>query len=83
MLILVVTVFLTIEIPLLGITALQAISIHTIPLMDYEVAGNVVLIVNTLTCLACPINLAIYCGMSKQFRKIFCEMFLTPLRNNN
>ena len=80
MLILVVTVFLVSEIPLMVITSLHALSILTIPLMDYEMAGNVILIINILTCLSCPINLAIYCGMNNQFRynlkKTICNAFV-------
>ena len=36
--------------------------------MDYETANYIVLIINTFMCLSSPLNLAIYCGMSKQFR---------------
>ena len=33
--------------------------------MDYEVAKNIVLIINALICLSYPVNFAIYCGMSR------------------
>ena len=36
--------------------------------MDYDVANFIVLIINTFMCLSSPVNLLIYCGMSKQFR---------------
>ena len=33
------------------------------------------LIINTFMCLSCPLNLIIYCGMSKQFRENFYMLF--------
>ena len=33
--------------------------------LDYEVAKNIVLIINALICLSYPVNFAIYCGMSR------------------
>lgn len=36
--------------------------------MDYELANYIVLSINTFMCLSSPVNLLIYCGMSKQFR---------------
>jgi len=38
------------------------------PFMDYEVANTMVLVINTIICLSYPLNFAIYCGMSRQFR---------------
>ena len=42
--------------------------------MDYELANYIVLTINTFMCLSSPINLAIYCGMSKQFRDQFTKL---------
>ena len=42
--------------------------------MDYETANYIVLIINTFMCLSSPLNLAIYCGMSKQFRDQFTKL---------
>ena len=36
--------------------------------INYELANYFVLSINTFTCLSSPINLSVYCGMSKQFR---------------
>ena len=36
--------------------------------IDYELANYFVLSINTFTCLSSPINLSVYCGMSKQFK---------------
>ena len=36
--------------------------------MDYTVAKNVVLVINLCIYLSYPLNFAIYCGMSQQFR---------------
>jgi hypothetical protein len=82
MLILVVTVFLTIEIPKMVITALHALSTETNQLLDYEIAENIVLFINTFTCLTVPLNLFIYCGMSKQFRDTFHKLFIQPLKKS-
>ena len=39
--------------------------------LDYHIADYIVLIINTFMCLSCPLNLAVYCSMSKAFRKTF------------
>ena len=44
-------------------------------LLNYDIANNIVLIINTFMCLSCPLNLIIYCGMSKQFRENFYMLF--------
>ena len=33
--------------------------------MNYEVAENIVLVINAVICLSYPLNFAIYCGMSR------------------
>ena len=40
-------------------------------LLDYHIANYIVLIINTFMCLSCPLNLIVYCSMSKAFRKTF------------
>ena len=42
--------------------------------MDYETANFIVLIINTFMCLSSPLNLAVYCGMSNQFRAQFTKI---------
>ena len=42
--------------------------------MDYETANFIVLIINTFMCLSSPLNLAVYCGMSNQFREQFTKI---------
>ena len=86
----IISVFLIIEIPLMVITMLHALrpKVHqknsfkqlTIIIvqdrdwMDYETANYIVLIINTFMCLSSPLNLTIYCGMSKQFRDQFTKL---------
>ena len=82
MLILVVTIFLMIEIPKMVITALHALSTETTQLLDYTLAENIVLFINTFTCLTVPLKLFIYSGMSKQFRDIFHKLFIEPWIQN-
>ena len=33
--------------------------------MNYDVARDIVLFINTLICVSYPVNFAIYCGMSR------------------
>ena len=42
--------------------------------MDYDVANFIVLTINTFMCLSSPLNLAVYCGMSSQFRELFTKI---------
>ena len=42
--------------------------------LDYEVAKNIVLVINALICLSYPVNFAIYCGMSR-----WCNIFLVKI----
>ena len=69
--VIVISIFLVTEIPLMFITMLHALSTKTNPLLDYDIANNIVLIINTFMCLSCPLNLIVYCSMSKVFRKTF------------
>lgn len=76
MLIVVVTVFLIVEIPLAVITALHIISSAIIEFLDYGVANLFILFANFFIMVSYPINFAIYCGMSRQFRETFKEIFI-------
>ncbi|XP_045464657.1 sex peptide receptor [Harmonia axyridis] len=76
MLIVVVTVFLIVEIPLVVVTLLHIISSVVIEFLDYYMANSLILITNFMIILSYPINFAIYCGMSRQFRETFKELFV-------
>lgn len=79
MLIVVVTVFLIVEIPLAVITAMHIISSAIIEFLDYRVANLSILFSNFFLMVSYPINFAIYCGMSRQFRETFKEIFIKPV----
>ncbi|XP_055530773.1 sex peptide receptor [Wyeomyia smithii] len=76
MLIVVVTVFLIVEIPLAVITALHIISTLIYDFLDYYIANMFILFANFFLIVSYPINFAIYCGMSRQFRETFKEIFV-------
>ena len=76
MLIVVVTVFLIVEIPLAVITALHIISSLIYEFLDYYIANLFILFANFFLMVSYPINFAIYCGMSRQFRETFKEIFV-------
>ncbi|CAA9997341.1 unnamed protein product [Nesidiocoris tenuis] len=76
MLIVVVTVFLFTEIPLAVVTVLHIISSSIKEILDYRVANILILFTNFFIILSYPINFAIYCGMSRQFRETFKELFI-------
>ena len=86
MLIIVVSVFLIVEIPLAIITALHVISSLFINFLDYRIANLCILFANFFLILSYPVNFALYCGMSRQFRETFKEIFwrksLTANGNN-
>ncbi|XP_050098649.1 sex peptide receptor [Anopheles aquasalis] len=76
MLIVVVTVFLIVEIPLGVITALHILSSLIYEFLDYYIANLFILFANFFLIVSYPINFAIYCGMSRQFRETFKEIFI-------
>ncbi|XP_063227068.1 sex peptide receptor [Bacillus rossius redtenbacheri] len=76
MLIVVVSVFLLVEIPLAVVTMLHIISSSVTEILDYSVANVLVLFTNFFIIVSYPINFAIYCGMSRQFRETFKELFV-------
>lgn len=76
MLIVVVTVFLMVEIPVAVVTILHIISSTIVEILDYYIANILILITNFFILVSYPINFAIYCGMSRQFRETFKELFI-------
>jgi neuromedin U receptor 1 len=76
MLIVVVTVFLAVEIPLAVVTVLHIISSSITEILDYDIANVLILFTNFFIIVSYPINFAIYCGMSRQFRETFKELFI-------
>lgn len=76
MLIVVVTVFLVVEIPLAVVTVLHIISNSGLDILDYSIANVLILFTNFFIIVSYPINFAIYCGMSRQFRETFKELFI-------
>ena len=78
MLIVVVSVFLIVEIPLAVVTCLHILEnlIENAKILDYDVSKALVVIINFIISLSYPINFAIYCGMSRQFRETFRDLFI-------
>lgn len=76
MLIVVVTVFLLVEIPVAIVTILHIISSSITEILNYNIANVLILITNFFIIVSYPINFAIYCGMSRQFRETFKELFV-------
>lgn len=78
MLIVVVSIFLCVEVPFAVVTSMHVISQvwHIEGLLDYYVANVLVLFLNFFIVLSYPINFAVYCGMSRQFRQTFKELFI-------
>lgn len=76
MLIVVVTVFLMVEIPVAVVTILHIISSMGVDFLDYRIANILIAVTNFCILVSYPINFAIYCGMSRQFRETFKELFI-------
>jgi hypothetical protein len=75
MLIIVVSVFLGVEIPLAVITVLHMISSSVTEILDYDIANALVLFSNFFIVASYSINFGIYCGMSQEFRDTFKKLF--------
>ena len=79
MLIIIVGVFLITEIPLAVITLLHLLTslriVEVFSPTHYDFVRRFFIISNFFIILFYPINFAIYCGMSKQFRDSFCNLF--------
>ena len=69
-------IFLLVELPLGIITILHTISSTIHDFLDYSAVKSIVLAVNLCICLSYPLNFGIYCGMSRQFRETFKELFI-------
>ncbi|XP_027221539.1 sex peptide receptor [Penaeus vannamei] len=84
MLIVVVTVFLITEIPLAVITFLHVLSAKEIVQVFSEESYHIVhyffIISNSFIIFSYPFNFAIYCGMSRQFRETFRDLFIRGRR---
>lgn len=79
MLIVVVSVFLVTEIPLAVITVLHIISNSGLTIFSdqsYDSVMRFFIISNSFIIFSYPINFAIYCGMSRQFRETFRDLFV-------
>ena len=76
LLIAVFQIFLLVELPLGIITILHTISSTIHDFLDYSAVKSIVLAVNLCICLSYPLNFGIYCGMSRQFRETFKELFI-------
>ena len=68
--------FLAVELPLGIITILHTMSSTIVDFLDYSLVKSTVLVVNLCICLSYPLNFGIYCGMSRQFRETFKELFM-------
>jgi len=84
MLIVVIAVFLSVETPLMVMTALHTISSSLNEylgkeLLDYNVAKTIVFIINLCIYISYPLNFAIYGGMSRQFRDTFRLIIVAPI----
>jgi len=89
MLIVVVTVFLCVEIPV-AIATLVHVLFNTV--FSYMIDENnsefyprlnlVVLFTSSLVILSYPVHFGIYCGMSKQFRQTFMDLFVSRFTGN-
>ncbi|XP_017054983.1 sex peptide receptor [Drosophila ficusphila] len=79
MLIVVVSVFLLAEIPIAVVTVMHIVSSLIIEFLDYGLANICIMLTNFFLVVSYPINFGIYCGMSRQFRETFKEIFLGRL----
>ncbi|KAH9416027.1 hypothetical protein DERP_000523 [Dermatophagoides pteronyssinus] len=77
MLIVVVTVFLIVEIPLAVATAIHVTeNMFTVDIVSDHFLSMTIIFSNFLIIISYPLNFAIYCGMSRAFRETFQQMFL-------
>ncbi|XP_076065701.1 G protein-coupled sex peptide receptor [Oratosquilla oratoria] len=78
MLIVIVTVFLVTEIPLAVITLVHIITSSGLAVIvtDYAFMKKLIIMSNSFIIFTYPVNFAIYCGMSRQFRETFRDLFV-------
>lgn len=85
MLIVVVSAFLMVEIPMAVATLIHVLAtLSVIPFADesYKYLKITVLISNFIIMLSFPLNFSIYCGMSAQFRQTFKELFVKKIEDS-
>ncbi|XP_039968018.1 sex peptide receptor-like, partial [Bactrocera tryoni] len=75
MLITVVSVFLAVEIPIAVVTVLHIFSSLMGEFLNYRMANISIMFTNFFLVVSYPINFGIYCGMSRQFRETFKDIF--------
>nr|XP_027199215.1 uncharacterized protein LOC113793389 isoform X1 [Dermatophagoides pteronyssinus] len=79
MLIVIVSMFLFLEIPFALTTILHVVqSAFQMELVNYSVLNSIIMMNNFFIIVSYPINFAIYCGMSRQFRITFNQSILAP-----
>ncbi|XP_011189258.1 sex peptide receptor [Zeugodacus cucurbitae] len=78
MLMTVVSVFLAVEIPIAVVTVLHIFSSLMDEFLNYRIANISIMFTNFFLVLSYPINFGIYCGMSRQFRETFKDIFFAP-----
>lgn len=78
MLIVIVTIFLLVEVPLAVVTVLHIMNncCLTLASLDYQTVNTLIVFTNFFISLSYPLNFAIYCGMSRQFRETFQDLFI-------
>lgn len=77
MLIVVVTVFLIVEIPLAITTAVHVTeNVFELELVSDHALNMIIVCTNFFIIITYPLNFAIYCGMSKAFRETFQQIFV-------
>lgn len=80
MLVVIVSVFLLTEIPLAITTLLHVTqNILDISFANYKTLNSTILFTNFFIMLSYPVNFAIYCGMSRQFRETFKTLILNRI----
>lgn len=80
MLVVIVSVFLLTEIPLAITTLLHVTqNILDISFANYKTLNSTILFTNFFIMLSYPVNFAIYCGMSRQFRETFKALILNRI----
>lgn len=72
MLIVIVTIFLLVEVPMATVNVLHIIdNCFELGSLNYQIVNTLIAFINFFICLSYPLNFAIYCGMSRQFRETF------------
>lgn len=79
MLIVVVAVFLSVELPLAVLSGLHVLSQMTSHFLDFRLVNRVILVSNFTIIISYPLNFGIYCGMSRQFRENFKSIFMRSI----